>query len=90
MINAMIIEEIDGVAVAIEEIKNKTEANFKINGRIETIKVIEDIPIYHKFAVKNLSLGEPVLRYGVSIGIATKNIKRGEHVHVHNLESETK
>lgn len=31
--------------------------------------------------------GETVVKYGESIGIATANIKRGDYVHVHNLDS---
>ena len=30
--------------------------------------------------------GEPVVKYGEHIGVATCDIRAGEHVHVHNVE----
>lgn len=45
------------------------------------------IPAGHKFALKDISKGEPVIKYGEIIGRATKNIAEGEWVHVHNLKS---
>jgi len=38
----------------------------------------------HKVALKSMVTGEPVLKYGVAIGVATQNITQGDHVHVHN------
>lgn len=45
------------------------------------------IPFGHKFAVRDLSAGSHVHKYGQVIGRATQAIHVGEHVHVHNLES---
>lgn len=42
------------------------------------------IPFGHKVALKSMATGEPVLKYGVAIGVATQNIAQGDHVHVHN------
>ncbi len=42
------------------------------------------IPFGHKVAVKTMSSGAPVMKYGVAIGVATQTIVPGEHVHVHN------
>ena len=41
----------------------------------------------HKIARRAIAAGEPVVKYGVSIGLASKPIERGAHVHVHNLVS---
>jgi hypothetical protein len=38
-------------------------------------------------ARRPITVGEPILKYGVTIGIATQPIERGEHVHVHNIVS---
>tara|TARA_R110002049_G_scaffold72490_2_gene187063 strand:+ start:54900 stop:56498 length:1599 start_codon:yes stop_codon:yes gene_type:complete len=43
------------------------------------------IPAGHKVAVAAIAEGQPVLKYGSSIGIATREILPGEHVHTHNL-----
>ncbi|MEH2509685.1 altronate hydrolase [Nitrobacteraceae bacterium AZCC 1564] len=49
------------------------------------ITATERIPAGHKVAVKPISVGEPVRRYGQIIGFATKPIAPGQHVHVQNL-----
>ena len=47
----------------------------------------EDIPFGHKVALTDIPRGTPVLKYGEQIGLATHDIARGQHVHVHNIES---
>ncbi|MBQ7995267.1 MAG: altronate dehydratase [Bacilli bacterium] len=41
----------------------------------------------HKYAIKDISRGEKVIKYGFPIGFATTDIKKGEWVHSHNLSS---
>ncbi len=41
----------------------------------------------HKYAKVNIQKGERVIKYGFPIGIATSDIKEGEHVHSHNLKT---
>jgi len=43
------------------------------------------IPSGHKVAIRAISAGEPVLKYGQIIGVASQDISVGAHVHVHNL-----
>ena len=42
------------------------------------------IPAGHKVAIRPLTPGEPIRRYGQIIGFATQSIAPGEQVHVHN------
>ncbi len=51
----------------------------------ENIRVGVNIPAGHKVAAKDLSEGAAVRRYNQIIGFATRPIRAGEHVHVHNL-----
>lgn len=51
------------------------------------VTVIGAVPYGHKIAVKDIACGEHIIKYGESIGIASKNILRGEYVHIHNLDS---
>ena len=51
-------------------------------------KITQDIPIGHKIALKQISENTTVLKYGVPIGTATRDIAPGEHVHVHNIRSD--
>lgn len=47
-----------------------------------------DISLAHKVAAEAIDNGAPVLKYGMVIGRATRAIASGEHVHVHNMESQ--
>lgn len=42
----------------------------------------------HKFALKDIGLGEPVVKYGQAIGRTTAALQAGDHVHSHNLHFE--
>lgn len=53
-----------------------------------TVTASENIPIYHKMAILPIAKGETVSKYGQPIGIASAGILPGQHVHVHNLESD--
>ncbi|MBO5926961.1 MAG: altronate dehydratase, partial [Clostridia bacterium] len=41
----------------------------------------------HKYAVCDIKKGENVIKYGSPIGHATEDIKKGEHVHTHNVKT---
>ena len=41
----------------------------------------------HKYAVRDIKQGEEVIKYGQPIGIAQKDIKKGDHVHSHNMKT---
>ena len=41
----------------------------------------------HKYAVRDIAKGEKVIKYGYPIGVASNDIKKGEHVHSHNLKT---
>ena len=45
------------------------------------------VPFGHKVAMVPIAIGEPVVKYGETIGLATQPIAPGEHVHTHNLTS---
>ena len=56
-------------------------------GVSEIITVHGDVPYGHKIAVKDIEKGAPIMKYGESIGRASCDIKKGDYVHVHNLEA---
>ena len=53
----------------------------------EDITLNSAITLGHKVASRSITAGESVIKYGMPIGIATRDIARGEHVHVHNIAS---
>ncbi len=52
------------------------------------LRFADRVPTGHKVAIVPILQGEPVRKYGVSIGSATRDIQPGEHVHTHNLKSD--
>ncbi|MGV8108356.1 UxaA family hydrolase [Methanospirillum sp.] len=50
------------------------------------ITLKSDVPKGHKIAIRLIDYNEPVKKYGQIIGISTKRILPGEHVHVHNIQ----
>ena len=51
----------------------------------EGVTVIGMVPPGHKVATRAIAAGSPVRRYNQIIGFATRDIRPGEHVHLHNL-----
>jgi arabinonate dehydratase len=49
------------------------------------VRLRDDIPAGHKVAVRDVPEGGEVRKYGQVIGVATRPISAGEHVHTHNL-----
>jgi len=52
------------------------------------LTLLDPIPLGHKVAVAAIARGEKVLKCGCPIGSATREIRVGQHVHVHNLKSD--
>ena len=53
----------------------------------DSITILTDVELGHKLARKDIKTGDRVFKYGVPIGSALTDIRRAEHVHTHNLES---
>lgn len=47
----------------------------------------QDVPIGHKVALRDLAVGDSVIKYGQDIGRVVAPIRRGDHVHTHNLKT---
>ncbi len=81
--NILKIHEKDNVAVAL----TAAGAGDKFIADGHEIILAEDIPAGHKVALRAISAGENVIKYGFPIGHAKENIPVGHHVHTHNLAS---
>ena len=51
------------------------------------VKSEAEIPLGHKIALQNLKEGDTIIKYGHDIGKVIKSIKKGDHVHVHNVKT---
>lgn len=52
-----------------------------------SVQLTEAIPLGHKLALTDITSGQEIIEYGQRVGLATKDIRRGDHVHVHNVRS---
>ena len=52
-----------------------------------TKRIVDEIQLGHKIAMVDLNEGDTILKYGHDIGKVIKSIKKGEHVHVHNVKT---
>ena len=90
MIHFVLHDPKDTVAVVVVE---GVKAGQDLNGwimdedKMVKLKAEQDIPIGHKLALKNISNGETIIKYGIDIGKAVADIKAGAHAHVHNIKT---
>ena len=73
----------DMVAVALQPLA----AGETIDYGAGTVTLLEDLPMGHKVALRDIKKGEPVIKYGFPIGEATADIPAGGHVHTHNIHT---
>tara|TARA_Y100000817_G_C16670590_1_gene461355 strand:- start:52 stop:339 length:288 start_codon:yes stop_codon:yes gene_type:complete len=75
--------------VVIDKIDPNQECNCWImeNDDTVTIQSKNEIRLGHKIAMIDFKEGDTILKYGHDIGKVVKPIKKGEHVHVHNVKT---
>lgn len=73
------IKEKDNVAVAVQDIKAGTRIT-------EDLTANQDIPQAHKIALCDISAGKEIIRYGVVLGYAIHEIRKGDWINEHMLE----
>ena len=86
----IIHDDKDNVGVVVIDSTNKDqEYNCWIMESDKTVKIqsINNIPLGHKIALKDFKEGDTILKYGHDIGKVVASIKKGDHVHVHNVKT---
>lgn len=84
MTNAILLDKKDNVATCTSAIAASNK--IKILGGEEII-CVEDIPIWHKVALKKIAKGEKIFKYGEIIGEAAADIAAGAWVSHKNIFS---
>ena len=90
MIHFVLHDAKDTVAVVVVE---GVKAGMDLNGwimdedRMTSVQARQDIPIGHKVALKDMAIGDTVLKYGIDMGKVVATIKAGEHAHVQNIKT---
>lgn len=77
----------DNVATVVTDLKSDQEVIVDVHGEHLKIRLVDNIPFGHKFAIEDIKRGEEIIKYGAVIGRATQDISIGEHVHIHNIKS---
>lgn len=79
----------DHVGVATNEIQEgeKVVGVYMEDGSSIEVTSKGNVPLGHKVALEKLNTGEPVIKYGVQIGITTEAWHVGDYVHTHNLKT---
>ena len=80
----------DFVGVATDDILKDEEiiaVDMDDTSKQRTVRSTEEIKLGHKIALRPIAKNEKIIEYGDVIGIATQDIRIGEHVHTHNLKS---
>lgn len=73
----------DNVAVLLAPLACGTR--IEADGAAVSLK--EDISQGHKVALRDISCGEEIIKYGLPIGVAKENISAGSWVHTHNIRT---
>ena len=90
MIHCVLHDADDTVAVVVVE---GVQAGTAMTGwvmdddRTIDLEARQDIPIGHKVALKDMAVGDTVVKYGIDMGKVVSPIKKGEHAHVHNIKT---
>ena len=82
-------EPIDDVGVAVEDLKKGSVAGaVTLEGkRVGSVKLLNNVPLGHKVAMRELAKDKSVIKYGRPVGRAVQEIAKGAHVHTHNLKT---
>lgn len=82
------VNDADNVATMFCVVQRSSAVDIQDNhGDERKVTVLDDIPYGHKIALQPIEKADAILKYGEQIGIASRDIAKGEHVHVHNMES---
>jgi altronate dehydratase small subunit len=85
---AILLDPADNVATALRDLSKGESVTVVLNDVTYSVILREDIAFGHKYALRDIGEGQEILKYGLPIGKALKEIRAGEWVHVHNCRSE--
>jgi altronate dehydratase small subunit len=84
---AIIMDPKDNVATLLSDVDKKEMVQARLGEKSMEEQIKEPIRFGHKFSLNRIYKGENVVKYGEIIGRAIRDIEKGYHVHVHNVES---
>jgi hypothetical protein len=82
--NIVRLAAVDNVAVALSDI---AAGELAVDRADLAVTAQERIPQGHKIAVRPIGADEPIVRFGMAVGLARSAIAKGTLVHIHNVRS---
>jgi (2R)-sulfolactate sulfo-lyase subunit alpha len=75
--------------VVVEDLKAGTDLFVVVTEDNSETRAVnnQDVPIGHKVALEDLAVGDTVIKYGQDIGRVVAPVRKGDHVHTHNLKT---
>jgi (2R)-sulfolactate sulfo-lyase subunit alpha len=86
----LVHDQKDNVGViVVEGLKAGTEMLGVITADNSSFQLFSraDVPIGHKVALHDLKAGDTAIKYGEDVGKIVADVKKGEHVHTHNMKT---
>lgn len=85
MINSFIANDRDDVVTVLEPVVQGSPVTYIGTDGECKVTALDDIPKFHKVAIRDVPKDDLLYKYGEVIGLVTKDIHAGDHVHTHNL-----
>jgi altronate dehydratase small subunit len=86
MKNVLLAHDNDNVGNAVEDIGKGDDFAYVYDGKSVQCKAIDDIRFGFKVAVRDIPVNGEILKYNQTVGRASRFIRTGECVHIHNVE----
>ena len=86
-VNALLMDPADNVVTCVVDIAQGDTVVYRKGNEKLTLVAQQPIPYCHKIALTDIAEGADVVKYGESLGTATKPISRGYWVSHENLIS---
>lgn len=86
---AIVLDAYDHIAVALVPLKPDQLVSVRIGSEDRSVRICQDIPRYHKFALAEICEGTMIRKGGEVIGRLYVPVDAGQHVHTHNLVGAT-
>jgi hypothetical protein len=86
---AIIMAVADSVAIALDDLApgDRVKIRSLLQEIVGELEVSDSVPYGHKLSVTPLAKGSEVIKNGEVIGVASRPVNQGEHVHIHNIVS---
>ena len=84
--DAVVLNSKDQLTTALRPLQVGDFARLLVGEAVQESKINIDVALCHKFAIRNVTLGEELTKYGKITGAASKSIPAGVNAHVHNIK----